>query len=970
MKSKNNDKEKKEKFKFPRTTVLLIFMFIVSSILFVRLIFLQVVNGDAYRERVNTSSVRTLIDPAPRGKILDTNGVVLADDIVSYFIVYNQTPETKLSFYPTIDKVMNIMAENGEKLNDNFNIKYDANSTENPYSFDFSATDEEARKQQELRFKKDNGLEIKATYDLGDELKGKSDDEKQILIDKKLLEYTAEDTYNYIKDDILEISYKSFFLNLCDLYSIDKDKSIEYFDEYFNLSVKTVDNVMKTFRGSSYPLSSDIKALIESLGLDNKKFDKAKERAYVIIAAQMRLQMFSGYAPIVISNSIKDITATIVNQKLSDLPGIDINFEPVRYYPFGTLASNVLGYLGSISADNSEAYSLKGYDISKDYVGAQGIEKAFENDLKGSIGGRVVKLNDQGRVVAELGSMSPSPGNDVQLTINKDVQVATEDSLQVVMQRLQDDNHLFPDANSGNATRGAAVMINVKTGEVISLASLPGLDPNDFATPGSLTPEKSNKYFNTDYQAFYDSFVKKMGLSISFDKLFPIDENTGKPYDYYDLTPKPFVNYATEPLVSPGSTFKPITAVAGLSEGLITTTQTIPDEYRYTRYDKPGIVNNQFKDWNAVPYPDVNVTKAIVVSNNHFFFTVGDWLQEFRGPNKLAEYAWKFGLGADPVNYNAKDNATGIEIHENFGQTFNDYSYRHTYMDGFISDIDSQILNDNNINIAITNEDSDDIKNIKNQLRDEIEYQILHNTIEKDHGKIYELLRNLTVKLNVPQENFDYGYVNLTNRMNEKINESIYPGNSLNAAIGQGMDQYTPLQLAVYMATLANQGERKSVHVVKDILDPNGNIIKNITSQTLSKLDIKPEDYAAILQGMKEVNFAEDGGTVGEGVFNGFPIAIAGKTGSATFAEGTEDLIGRTSYAVYTGFAPADNPEVAFSVVVFDGGHGGAVAPVVLRMMEAYFKDELKANGYKPKQDLKGYEKYDMNSYINEIYSK
>ncbi len=957
---------KTKKISISRSTILLIFMFIVSIIIFARLLFLQVIKGDFYRSRADTGSVRTLIDPAPRGQILDRNGVVLADNIISYSIVYNKTPETELSFYPAIDKVMNIMIENQEKLKDDFMLKYDENNPKNPYSFMFTTSDEEAKKQQKLRFMLDNGVDEKVRKDFEDDLKGKSKDEVNKIINEKLLEYSPKDVYEYIRDNILNISYKSFFFDMCDLYKIDRDRSSEYFKEYFNIDANTENfkRIMGSYKNRYSSLSDDIEALINSLGLETKKFDKEKERAYVIVGAAMRLQMFSGYAPIVISNNIKEITSTVVNQTLSYMPGIDITTEPVRTYPFGTLASNIIGHLRSISSENSEDYKLKGYDVSKDYVGALGIESAFQDDLKGTVGGRIVKLNDEGRVVSGLGSISPYPGKNVQLTVDKDIQSVGEKALEQVMHRLQ--NHiLFSDSNSGNATRGAAVMIDIKTGDILASVSLPGFDPNDFAAPGKLTIEKSNEYYAPNYQEFYNNFVRKMGISKSFDELFPINKKTGQREDFYDLMPKPFFNYATMTRTSPGSTFKPVTAVAALSEGIITPGTTIYDELRYSRY--PG-TQNQFKDWNSYSMGNVNVTRAIEVSNNYFFFRIGDLLQEQKGINKLAEYAWMFGLGSDPTK-NEK-NSTGIEIEEAYGQTYNDVSYRNLYMkEGFWPTICAQILKDNNINLAVTNEDSIEIKNLKNELMDEVSTQIKADAIETSEGKVYNLFMDLCKSLNIEEANFTNVYNNLIYTMGQKVQESRNPGNILNAAIGQGMSQYTPLQLAVYMATLANQGERKSVHVVKNILDSNNNVLESFTSETLSKLDIKPEDYAAILEGMKEVNYGEDG-TVGEDVFDDFPIRIAGKTGSATFAEGIEDLIGRTSYAVYTGFAPADNPEVAFSVVIFDGGHGGVVAPVVLRMLEAYFKDELKAQGYTPKQHLKGYDQYDMDSFINELYSK
>ncbi len=963
---------KNRKLHVSRITVLLIFMLVASSTIFSKLLELQVMKGEEYRERSDTGSVRTLNVPAPRGKILDRNNLVLADNVISYSIIYNQAAETELYFYPTIDKLMNILSENGEKLKDDFQIKYDEKS-QDPYVFIFPTSDETSKRNLELIFKKDNGMEQKAIADLDIKKTPLTEDQKK-SVDQKLLEYSAKETYEYIRDEILHISYESFFLDICNLYKSDREKSFEYFMKYFNINANSEEfkKIMSGYNGSykEGEYSEDIKALIESLGLKNKKFDKEKERAFVIIKAAMRLQMFSGFSPIVLSNDVKEVTSTIVNQKLFDMPGVEIDKKPVRSYPFGTLASNVIGHLSSIDALNSERYKLKGYEISKDYIGALGIEKAFEDDLRGDIGGRVVKFNEYGRVVSNLGSMAPLLGNDIQLTINKDVEYAAEKSLQAVMNRMQKHGFAFYDnANTGNATRGAAVLINIKTGEIIACASLPGFDPNDFAAPGKLTIDKANEYFNVDYEKAYKDFVKKMGIVKSIDDIFPIDEETGARYDPRDILPKPFFNYATMTLTPPGSTFKPLTAIAGLSEGIditypnfrgpLTVHSTIYDALQYTRY--PG---GQFRDWNSASFGEVNVTHAIESSINYYFFAVGDFLQEQRGFNKLAEYAWKFGLGSDPTKN--ENNSTGIEIEEYFGQTYNDISYRNRHTNGtLIPKIYDQMLLDTNIDLHVKDEDSNEIKKIKEDLRGEMAYQIKNDLVETERGKIYDLFRDLCMKNNI-SENLDYNYNYLINQLELKISESRLVGHVLNASIGQGENMYTPLQLAVYMATLANKGERKSVHLVKNILDPNGKIIESFSSETLSTIEIKPEIYDAILEGMKEVNYGEDG-TVSEGVFDDFPIKIAGKTGSATVSD-TEESFGRTGFAVYTGFAPADDPEVAISVVIFDGAHGGVVAPVALRMLEAYFKDELKAQNYIPKK-LQNYDD-EMNSFMNEIYNK
>ena len=117
--------------------------------------------------------------------------------------------------------------------------------------------------------------------------------------------------------------------------------------------------------------------------------------------------------------------------------------------------------------------------------------------------------------------------------------------------------------DSNNATRGAVVVINVKTGKILALASNPDFDPNVFVT-GTLTDELYERYFNPDLEKFGNQLIAELPIpGKTVDDLFPLDKN-GIRQDYYDLYPKPFFNYATQGLSSVGSIFKPFTAIAAL----------------------------------------------------------------------------------------------------------------------------------------------------------------------------------------------------------------------------------------------------------------------------------------------------------------------------------------------------------------------------------------------------------------------
>ncbi len=410
-----------------------------------------------------------------------------------------------------MEKVFSILDQYKEKQTDDFELKI------NPYRFEFKASTSEAKRDAELRFKTDKGLydDVKKKLFPGKKEKGELTKEDETKIKEEVLKITPEETFKY---------------------------------------------------------------LLKQYKIDTKKYSLEEQRRFMIVKDASKMQSFSGYKSVEIASNIKKETAFIFLQKLNDLPGIDVSTQPIRYYPNGEVGSAVLGYISKISGDNDK-YKEKGYDPSSDYIGINGIEGVFEERLKGSKGGRIVKLNKTGRVIEELGRREPYPGQNIQLTIDTNIQKAAEDSLDSVMNDLQHKG-VQGDVNTTNATRGAAVALDVETGEILALASRPGFDPNLFASPGLLTSDLYKKYFNPDLTEFGKQYIVNKGLMGYYpgntldevlEKLFPLDKsiknNKTLRQDLYDIYPKPFYNYATMSVVPPGSTFKAMTAIAGLESG-------------------------------------------------------------------------------------------------------------------------------------------------------------------------------------------------------------------------------------------------------------------------------------------------------------------------------------------------------------------------------------------------------------------
>lgn len=274
--------------------------------------------------------------------------------------------------------------------------------------------------------------------------------------------------------------------------------------------------------------------------------------------------------------------------------GAKVFTSSVREYET-TSAAHVLGNVGRISPEELEANA--GEYNGEDWIGKSGVELAFEDYLRGRDGTRLVSTNADGKITSEIYTTEPQPGNTVALTIDLDLQIAAEAALAATIEGMN--------KKDGIETRGAgAAVIQVKTGEVLALASYPTFNLSTY---------------NQDFAALNADAAK------------------------------PMFNRATQGTYAPGSTFKPLTAVAALETGAVRLDERIRDTGRWYYPDMiAGTEPFSAWCWNRGGHGLVNITQAITVSCNYFFYEMGYRV----GIQKLDEYAAAFGLGEK----------TGIEI--------------------------------------------------------------------------------------------------------------------------------------------------------------------------------------------------------------------------------------------------------------------------------------------------------------------
>jgi penicillin-binding protein 2 len=329
---------------------------------------------------------------------------------------------------------------------------------------------------------------------------------------------------------------------------------------------------------------------------------------------------------------------------------------------------------------------------------------------------------------------------------------------------------------------------------------------------------------------------------------------------------KPVLNRALL-AYAPGSTFKMIVAMAGLESGSTTPGEAISD---------PGYFfwGTTFRDWKPGGHGSVDLVKALKVSCDTYFYQLGLRM----GIDEITSMARRFGLGEK----------TGIELP---GEE-----------SGVVPSPESKLQLRLNYLSREAREKAQDIQRKYKEL--------LAKTTDEVQRR--DLLKKRSEELRAVEWELDW-----------------HDYDTIITSIGQGDNRYTPLELANYIAAIANGGIRYKPYLVQKVVDQNGRVLKETLPEELGRAGVSPETLAVIQQGMREVALPPDGTAVG--LFKGFP-PVAAKTGTA-------EVQGRDDHALFVAYAPFDNPEIAVAVVVEHAGHGGSVAgPVAEDMLAAYFE--------------------------------
>lgn len=548
-------------------------------------------------------------------------------------------------------------------------------------------------------------------------------------------------------------------------YKFDKgaEGDVEYIKSSAMLNDDSLENATDIMNG-----------LIERYDAENIS-DKQMKRNVVSVRYNMEKKGYSYSAVYEFAEKVSKEAISVISERTQNISAVEIRTVMERVVKNGTLIPHVVGVVGALSQEEYDEHKDDGYALD-DKIGKFGIEASMEKYLRGEAGKREVTKDYEGNIISEKDTKEARPGDTVYLTIDSKLQKVANKSLASNVAKAQANGEAVAaekkeKLQGEDCEAGAVVMLSVKDFSVLAAATYPSYD--------------LGQYWDTDYNEWLYSDDSLPLYSRAFNGAF-----------------------------QPGSTFKPLTAIAALQEGIITPSFSYECTGHYNHY--PNFTINCLS-----VHGNNDLETAIAKSCNSYFAEVG----RLTGITSLYLYAEKFGLGME----------TGIEVDESTG--------------------------------ILAGRDS----------------------------------------------------------------EEFYAGSTCQAAIGQSDNTFTPVQLATYAATIANNGVRYRTHLVRKIVSYDGEevILDNDPKkpEVMADAEIDEKNIESVKRGMRAV--LSEGGTASS-YFEGFKVKVAGKTGTAENAG--------SDHAVFICFAPYDKPEVAIAVVLEHGAWTRFTGAIARDLLTEYFK--------------------------------
>ena len=869
-----------------RFLVFLTFVTAMFAVLFLGLYRLQIEQGEEHYDATTSQSIKSIAVKGSRGMITDINSVVLAKSEKAYNVTFYR--ENNDWDYPTkqLIEAISIVESYGGSVS--VSSPLIRNAETGAWEFNFGSGISETAWNTRKKYFYDNNYISSSKY-------GTPESAFKFLCGR--FGFTILPDGRYLL--ALDKNGNSVILDPESLVNTLTDEKGNVTDKIVNLNLIDPDKVA------------------EYLVVDEEKVIQV-----IAVNATMQDNAFLSL-PVPFAEDVSYETVAEIEGRSMSMPWVGVTMGDKRVYPNGSLAATIIGYTGKIQNADYYFSDLKpaGYAMN-DYIGQAGIESSMENWLTANItdrqGARIVEVDPQGKVTRELNYIPPQDGNTVKLTINAQYQAAAErfirDNVNYT-RNLQEDRMREPDwletykdkiaARDWEefpiqlATTGVLIVMDLRegnAGNILALAQYPNYDLNAMVQGGD---------------AAIQIVQDERGL---------------------------LMNYAIQTRAEPGSIFKMCTGLAGLTNGVLTPSETISDGGRFNWFTT--VEEDMPKCWTSHPeqHADLTIVEGLTKSCNYFFYTVAGRLYKTYGSEeRLYKYAAQMGLTSktgidlpgelrsivgnqtnlyDPdVSLQEQMTATPILVAASLKKHITNYaaSYGLTYDDARLDRCIKKLMD------------------------------MAYNTADINNAWIAEARKIFMTELGMTRNMVMQAA--LMTDMWTYLNDIKWGGSQeIQMGVGQSITLLTPVAVVRYIGALNNDLVVWNPNIVDSIISPEGEILSQRHPTQFNVLESAKPYLSYILEGLKGV--VDEAGTAAR-QFRGWKYdaeeVMVGKTGTSQMTIG-KVRIDLENNGWFVALTPKDDPEIALVSFIPNGFSGSYTVRAAKDFIEYYLDERDKVD--------------------------
>lgn len=895
-----------------RLFVLLVIVAAIFAVLVCRLFYMQIVNGEEASAGITSSVTREVSMPAARGNIYDRYGRPLAVNEAAFSIEIDDS--IAVDYEDKNEQVVELyekMKENGYTVTDNLPISRDT--------------------------------EPKFTIS-GDELEEWKTD---IGLDKKQMRYDAARTLEYLYDSYgldetvdenkkreivslgINISDKNIMImnlimtiesnggEIVDELPISEDRPYTFIIENEKEIQRWKKDVSMEGEELDYTAEESMEYLIDLFGIP-QNMSPAMQRKLAAVRYSLYLQRFKKYQPVTVAREINDKIIAEVKENLDIFPGVSVETESMRKYEEGDKFSNILGYIRQISDEELKEYEQYGYD-SGDIVGKTGIEKVMELELNGKDGKMLVEVDNMGRKISTLETEAPVSGNDVFLTIDKDLQIAAynylEDALaEAIITRLTSElekdvpvtlKQLFTSMIESGSISVSSIM-KAEEGYQLTLKNLILSYNKDIDISDSEQKTAAKQVITKAVEDGTLSYTTMIFVMLE-QGIITADDNYRSRIVSGELSPLEIIidKLRTGDLTPAETNLNPCSGsvvVSDVNSGKTLALVTYPS---YDNNELVNTFNNEYynKLLEDPSTPLVNrplMQKKAPGSTLKMVTAVAALETGIITPEQTIKDEGLFTKAGTPyarcMIYSLNGSTHGyVNVSHALEVSCNYFFYDVSYMLGGETD------------------DPTSLKGI---------------TILDEYYDAFGL--NSPTGMEIGENPPSMASPSYKEEIMKWQNPEATPsqtrwtsGDTIRAAIGQSVNSFSAASMNKYIATLANGGTRYKMHLIDKVKSSDGSVTQQTEEVVENIMEIDRANLDAVYEGMRLVTQGSKGTL--RNVFKDFPIDVAAKSGTA------EENKNNSSHSWFVGFAPYDNPQIAVTVMIPFGDVSGSPAAVTAR---------------------------------------